>query len=124
MARILVVDDEPMNIRLAVAALEQCGHQVTVAAGGEAGIAAARGGDFDLVLMDIQMAGTDGRAALKRLRGDPRTRRLKIAAFTALAMKGDAERLLAEGFDGYVEKPIRYQAFLYCIAALLEGEKV
>lgn len=123
MARILVVDDEPMNIRLAVAALEQGGHEVTIADGGEAGIAAAQSGDFDLVLMDIQMAGMDGRAALKRLRDDPRTRRLRIAAFTALAMKGDAERLLADDFDGYVEKPIRYQAFLDCIAALLEGEK-
>lgn len=123
MARILVVDDEPMNIRLAVAALEQGGHEVTVADGGESGVAAARGGDFDLVLMDIQMAGTDGRTAIKRLRDDARTRRLRIAAFTALAMKGDAERLIADGFDGYVEKPIRYRAFLARIEGLLEGEK-
>ncbi|MFH1871012.1 MAG: response regulator [Pseudomonadota bacterium] len=121
MAKILVVDDDARNLRLAVATLEQAGHEVLAAEGGAAGVAAAQAHAPDLVLMDVQMPGMDGIAALKCLRAEPRTAGLKVLALTALAMKGDAGRLLAEGFDGYLEKPIRYQAFLESIAALLEG---
>jgi len=120
MAKILVVDDDPRNLRLAVTMLEQAGHKVLSAAGGAEGVEAALAHAPDLVLMDVQMPGMDGVAALKRLRTEPRTAALKVAALTALAMKGDRERLLAEGFDGYVEKPIRYQEFLASVAALLE----
>ena len=119
MAKILVVDDDPRNLRLAVTMLEQAGHKVLSAAGGAEGVEAALAHAPDLVLMDVQMPGMDGVAALKRLRTEPRTAALKVAALTALAMKGDRERLLAEGFDGYLEKPIRYQEFLASIAALL-----
>ncbi len=121
MAKILVVDDDARNLRLAVAALEQAGHEVLSAEGGAEGIEAAFAHAPDLVLMDVQMPGMDGIAALRRLRADPRTAALKVVALTALAMKGDAERLLAEGFDGYLEKPIRYKEFLANVAALLEG---
>ena len=109
MAKILVVDDDALNLRLAAAALEQAGHEVLRANGGAEGIEAALAHATDLILMDVQMPGMDGIAALK------------VVAFTALAMKGDAERLLAEGFDGYLEKPIRYKEFLASVAALLEG---
>jgi len=121
MAKILVVDDDPRNLRLAVTMLEQAGHEVLSAEGGAEGVEAALAHAPDLVLMDVQMPGMDGVAALKRLRAAPRTVALKVVALTALAMKGDRERLLAEGFDGYVEKPIRYQEFLASVAALLEG---
>ncbi len=121
MAKILVVDDDARNLRLAVAVLQQAGHEVLSAEGAGAGIEAALVHAPDLVLMDVQMAGMDGVAALRRLRTEPRTAALKVAALTALAMKGDAERLLAEGFDGYLEKPIRYKEFLASVAALLEG---
>ncbi|OGA18326.1 MAG: response regulator receiver protein [Betaproteobacteria bacterium RIFCSPLOWO2_02_FULL_66_14] len=121
MAKILVVDDDALNLRLAAAALEQAGHEVLRANGGAEGIEAALAHAPDLILMDVQMPGMDGIAALKCLRAEPRTAALKVVAFTALAMKGDAERLLAEGFDGYLEKPIRYKEFLASVAALLEG---
>lgn len=121
MAKILVVDDDAMNLRLAVTALEQAGHKVLSAGGGAEGVEVALAHAPDLVLMDVQMPGVDGIEALKRLRADPRTAALKVLAFTALAMKGDAERLLAAGFDGYIEKPIRYKAFLVSVAALLAG---
>jgi len=121
MAKILVVDDDAMNLRLAVAALEQTGHEVLAAGGGAKGVAAALAHAPDLVLMDIQMPGMDGVSALRHLRAEPRTATLAVVAFTALAMKGDAERLLAEGFDGYLEKPIRYKEFMASVAALLEG---
>ena len=84
-------------------------------------IEAARAHAPDLVLMDVRMPDMDGIAALKRLRADPRTAGIKVAALTALTMKGDREWLLAEGFNGYLEKPIRYKEFLAGVAALLDG---
>jgi len=123
MAKILVVDDDTLNLRLAATALEQAGHELLRAGGGAEGVEVALAHAPDLVLMDIQMPGMDGVSALKRLRAEPRTTALKVVAFTALAMKGDRERLLAEGFDGYLEKPIRYQELLASVAALLAGEQ-
>lgn len=122
MAKILVVDDDARNLRLAVTVLEQAGHEVLRAEGGVEGIEAAHVHAPDLVLMDVQMPGMDGITVLRRLRGDPRTAALRVVALTALAMKGDAERLLVEGFDGYLEKPIRYKEFLASVAALLRGK--
>jgi len=121
MARILVVDDDARNLRLAVSVLEQAGHEVLSAEGGAEGVEVALAHAPDLVLMDVQMPGMDGVSALRRLRADPRTAALKVVALTAFAMKGDAKRLLAEGFDGYLEKPIRYKEFLASVAALLQG---
>lgn len=122
MAKILVVDDDARNLRFAVTVLEQAGHEVLSAGGGAGGVEAALAHAPDLVLMDVQMPGMDGIEALKRLRAEPRTAVLKVVALTALAMKGDAERLIREGFDGYLEKPIRYQEFLASVAALLAGK--
>ncbi len=119
MARILVVDDDCLNLRLAATVLEQAGHEVLCAQSGAQGIDAALAHLPDLVLMDVQMPDIDGITALARLRADPRTAGLKVVAFTALAMVGDAEQLVAHGFDGYITKPIRYQAFLAEVAALL-----
>lgn len=123
MAKILVVDDDARNLRLVITALEQAGHDVLTAEGGAEGVAVALANAPDLVLMDVQMPGMDGIAALRRLRAEPRTAALKVAAFTALAMKGDAERLIDEGFDGYIEKPIRYKVFLASVMVLLEGKR-
>ena len=119
MAHIVLVDDDSTNIELASAILEQAGHQVQRASSGEAGIAMASATLPDLVLLDVQMPGMDGVEALRRLRADARTAGLKVVALTALAMKGDRERLLAAGFDAYVEKPIRYKAFLAALELAL-----
>jgi two-component system cell cycle response regulator DivK len=119
MAKILVVDDDARNLRLAVTVLEQAGHKVLSAEDGAKGIEAALAHAPDLVLMDVQMPGMDGVSALRLLRAEPRTVALKVVALTALTMKGDRERLLAGGFDGYIEKPIRYKKFLASVAALL-----
>lgn len=120
MARILVVDDDPYNLKLATTVLEQAGHEVIAADGGAQGVAAALASAPDLVLMDVQMPGVDGTMALGQLRANPATRELRVLALTALAMKGDAERLLALGFDGYLEKPIRYKVLLAELARLLD----
>lgn len=121
MAKILVVDDEAINLKLALTVLRNAGYEVLGAAGGAEGVEAARAHAPDLVLMDVQMPGMDGIAALRLLRADPRTAALKVAAFTGLAMEGDHERLSKEGFDGYLEKPIRYKEFLASVVALLEA---
>jgi two-component system cell cycle response regulator DivK len=123
MAHIVVVDDDARNLRLATAVLEQAGHQVSAAQDGALGAALALEHLPDLVLMDVQMPGMDGITALRLLRADPRTAALNVVALTALAMKGDAERLLAEGFDAYLEKPIRYKEFLQAVERLLAGKK-
>ncbi len=122
MARILVVDDDARNLRFALAVLQRAGHEVRGAAGGAEGVDAALASAPDLVLMDVNMPGMDGIAALRRLRGDKRTAGVTVVALTALAMKGDAERLLEEGFDAYLEKPIRYRLLMARVAALLEPE--
>ena len=122
MSRILVVDDDPRNLRLAIAVLEKAGYEVLSADGGAEGVAMASAHLPDVILMDVLMPRVDGIAALARLRGDPRTAAIKVAALTALAMQGDRERLLAEGFDAYMSKPIRYKPFLATVAALLAGE--
>ena len=120
MARILVVDDDERNLRLVAAALEQGGHEVVGARSGAEGIELARRPPRpDLVLMDVQMPAMSGITAMRILRGDPDTAGLTVVALTALAMKGDRERMLAEGFDGYIEKPIRYREFLASVAALV-----
>jgi len=85
MAKILVVDDDASNLRLAVTLLEQAGHEMLSAEGGAEGIEAALAHAPDLVLMDVQLPDMDGIAALKRLRTEPRTAALKVVALTALA---------------------------------------
>jgi two-component system cell cycle response regulator DivK len=122
MARILVVDDDARNLSLAAAALEHAGHEVLSAAGAAEGIEAALAHAPDLILMDVQMPGMDGVSALRHLRAEASTAALKVVALTALAMKGDRERLLAEGFDGYLEKPIRYKEFLREVDRLISGD--
>jgi two-component system cell cycle response regulator DivK len=121
MATILIVEDNPANLKLAAMLLEKAGHAVLKATDGEAGLLLAREKNPDLVLMDIQMPGISGLEATRQLRADPATAGLKIIALTALAMKGDAERILEAGCDGYIAKPFHYQEFLDQVAAALEG---
>lgn len=120
MAKILVIDDDARNLKLAVTVLEQVGHEVLSTDSGSDGIHSARLNKPDLVLMDVQMPGMDGITALKSLRSEPRTAGLTVVALTALAMKGDAERLLAAGFDGYIQKPIQYKQFIVQVSEILE----
>jgi two-component system, cell cycle response regulator DivK len=119
MARVLVVEDNPANMTLATFLLENAGHQVLPANDAEIGITIAREQQPDLVLMDIQLPGMDGLHATAILKGDELTRRIPIIALTALAMKGDEERILAAGCDGYVAKPLAYKEFLATVAAQL-----
>ena len=103
---VLLVEDNPRNLKLARDVLEYAGFVVTAVTTGEEALAAAQDGMPDVILMDIQLPGIDGHAALRQLRGDPRTAGIPVVAVSALAMPADRERALGSGFDGYVEKPI------------------
>lgn len=119
MAKILIVEDNPANMKLAVFLLESAGHTALSARDAEAGLTLARNEHPDLILMDIQLPGMDGLEAVALLKRDDATRVIPVIALTALAMKGDEERIRAAGCDGYIAKPIRYQEFLATIAAQL-----
>jgi two-component system cell cycle response regulator DivK len=118
-AKVLIVEDNPANMKLAVFLLQSAGHTVLSATDAEAGMTLAREGHPDLILMDIQLPGIDGLEATAQLRRDDATRAIPVIALTALAMKGDEERIRAAGCDGYIAKPMRYQEFLTTIAAQL-----
>ncbi|HET9441144.1 MAG TPA: response regulator [Longimicrobiales bacterium] len=119
MARVLIVEDNPTNMKLAITLLESAGHSVLTATDAEAGLALARAERPDLILMDIQLPGMDGLQATMELKRDETTRAIPVIALTALAMKGDEERIRAAGCDGYIAKPMRYQEFLATIAEQL-----
>ena len=119
MARILIVEDNPANMTLAVFLLQSAGHTVLSARDAEAGLTLARAEQPDLILMDIQLPGIDGLAATMLLKSDDLTRRIPVIALTALAMKGDEERIRAAGCDGYIAKPLSYKDFLAVISAQL-----
>ena len=121
MARILFVEDNPDNMTLAVMLLTSAGHTVFRAIDAEAGLTMAHAELPNLILMDIQLPGMDGLQATALLKGDAKTRVIPVIALTALAMKGDEERIRAAGCDGYIAKPMRYQEFLATVAAQLVG---
>ena len=116
MANVLIVEDNPANMRLATYLLESAGHGVLTAPDAEAGFALARTEQPDLILMDIQLPGMDGLEATMLLKRDAATRHIPVIALTALAMKGDEERIRAAGCEGYIAKPMRYSDFLATIA--------
>jgi two-component system cell cycle response regulator DivK len=121
MARVLIVEDNPTNMTLAVFLLQSAGYTVLSATDAEAGLTLARAEQPDLILMDIQLPGMDGLEATALLKKDEATRGIPVVALTALAMKGDEERIRAAGCDGYIAKPMRYQEFLATITAQLAG---
>ena len=111
-ATILVVEDAPANIKLVTMLLEKDGYQVLQAETGTEGVKLAQLHIPDLILMDIQLPDMDGLTAVKLLKQDQVTRHIKMVALTAFAMKGDERKMLDNGCDGYIAKPIRYQNFL------------
>jgi two-component system cell cycle response regulator DivK len=124
MGRILVVEDNPTNMKLVTMVLGRAGHTVIAAADAEVGLTLARDEHPDLILMDMQLPGMDGLAATKLLKADEATRAIPVIALTALAMKGDEERIRAAGCDGYVAKPLAYKQFLEVIGAQLAISKI
>lgn len=110
MARILIVEDSSDNMKLFRALLTVRGHVVSGLAGGERLLETIEATAPDLVLMDIQLPGKDGFALLGEIRASAHPR-LRVLALTAHAMRGDRERALEAGFDGYITKPIDIRSF-------------
>lgn len=121
MAKVLVVEDNQANMTLATFLLRSAGHTILEARDAEAGVALAGTDQPDLILMDIQLPGMDGLRATALLKADATTRDIPVIALTALAMKGDEERIRAAGCDGYISKPLSYKDFLATISTHLEA---
>ena len=119
--RILVVEDNPLNLKLVREVLTFAGYDVIEAQSGEDGLRAAQEDPPDLVLMDLQLPGIDGTETLRRLRQGSLRRDVPVVAVTAFAMAEDKERASRAGFDGYVEKPISVRALPGQIEAFLAG---
>lgn len=118
-AQVLVVEDTPANMKLVNMLLQQAGYRVLNANNANDAIALAREHLPDLILMDIQLPGMDGLTAIRLLKEAATTRHIKIVALTAFAMKGDEEKMLCAGCDGYIGKPIQYKHFLAEVQRIL-----
>jgi two-component system cell cycle response regulator DivK len=119
MTVVLIVEDNPRNLKLVRDVLEHVGYRTLEATTADDGLALAREHRPDIVLMDVQLPGIDGVQALGRLRADPATRAIPVVAVTAFAMKDDSARFVAAGFDGYLEKPISVREFPDQVAEFL-----
>ncbi|MBF0317963.1 MAG: response regulator [Nitrospirae bacterium] len=118
---ILIIEDNPLNMKLASDVLRRQGYTVLQATDADTGINIAIQERPDLILMDIQLPGMDGLAATRLLKNNETTKQIKIIALTAFAMKGDEERMIEAGCDAYVSKPIRYKEFLATVESLLKA---
>ena len=123
MARILVVEDSPDNMKLFRTLLALKGHEVTGLLGGDELLDTVGRIEPELVLMDIQLPGKDGFTLLSEIRRSPYAG-LRVLALTAHAMSGDRERAMQAGFDGYITKPIDIRAFPELVKRALAGEAV
>jgi two-component system cell cycle response regulator DivK len=119
MARILIIEDNAANMKLASLLLHHAGHAVLCAPDAESGLQMARSEAPDLILMDIQLPGMDGLAATALLKQDRATCAIPVIALTAMAMKEDREKSESAGCDAYIAKPLRYQELYAAIDALL-----
>lgn len=119
--RILVVEDNEKNMKLFRDVLAATGYRTLEATTGGEAIDMASEHTPDLVLMDIQLPDLDGVQALRRLRADARTATIPVLALTAQAMRGDRERFLAEGFDGYVSKPVNVRELVQVVRQHCDG---
>lgn len=118
--RVLVVDDNAMNVDLVSFVLVGAGFAVETAADAGQALTSIALAPPDLILMDIQMPGMNGVDLTRRLKADPATRHIRVVAFTAYAMKGDEARLRAAGCDGYLSKPIEVATFAAKVASFLQ----
>lgn len=117
---ILVVDDNPSNLKLFTYLLAQSGYTVTTAASAEQALDVLAELVPDLIIMDLQLPGVDGLTLTRQLKAEPRMKDVPIVAVTASAMKGDEEKALAAGVDGYMSKPVEKRAFRAMVASYLE----
>lgn len=118
-ARILIVDDNPVNLKLASSVLGFDGYAILEAADAIQALDVIRHTPPDLILMDIALPGMDGLTLTRQLKADQNTRHIGIVALTASAMKGDDAKALEAGYDGYITKPIDTRKFSGQVAEIL-----
>ena len=118
--RILVVDDNPTNLKLACSVLEMAGYDVSRAENAEVAITFIETTKFDLVLMDIELPGMDGLSLTRLLKLDEKTKDLPVVALTAFAMKGDDQKAFQAGCIGYITKPIDTREFSVQVEGFLQ----
>jgi CheY-like chemotaxis protein len=115
--RVLVVEDNDMNMQLVEYLLEEGGYEIVKATSGEDALAVARSGQHvDLILMDIHLPGMDGLSVVRQMKSEAGMNGVPILALTAHAMRGDRDRFLEAGCDGYISKPIDVKTFLGAIS--------
>jgi len=117
---ILIVEDDPRNLKLIRDLLQIKGYTTLEATDGKQGVDMARAKMPDLILMDIQMPVMDGFEATSILKADPVTKSITIVALTAFAMQGDREKCIEAGFNDYITKPLDTRAFMTKIKEYLE----
>jgi CheY-like chemotaxis protein len=113
---VLVVDDNPTNLKLIAYLLQAKGYDVHTATDAESALEQVANVKPALILMDLQLPGMDGLELTRRLKSDPATKQIVVIAVTAYAMKGDEERARAAGCDGYVPKPVDTRALPHIVA--------
>ena len=123
-ATILIVDDHPVNLKLASGVLEFEGYRVLKAADAEEAQTLLAKMHPDLILMDLALPGMDGLTLTHQLKADPATQAIRIVALTAFAMKGDEQKALAAGCDGYLAKPIDTRKLPGQVAGWLQPSSV
>ena len=121
--RILLVEDNPMNRRVAQFLLKAQGYIVDEARDGQEALEMLKTSLPDLILMDLQLPGLDGYTATKIIKQDPVTKNISVVALTAYAMSGDAERAAEAGCDGYITKPIDPDEFSKTVASYLKNRR-
>lgn len=120
---ILVVEDNPANMKLATTLLTKSGYRVLQASDASTGLALARTRQPELILMDIQLPGRDGLSATRELRQDPHLQHIKVIALTAFAMTGDEDEARGAGCDDYITKPYRYRDLLEAVERALSERR-
>lgn len=121
MATVLVVDDNPSNLKLTTFLLEWAGHTVLQTGDASRAIQLAHAHRPDIILMDVQLPGIDGLAATRLIKSDERLCHIPVIALTAFAMQGDEERILASGCDAYISKPIHHETLLQTLESVIAG---
>jgi two-component system cell cycle response regulator DivK len=123
MTRVLIVEDNPTNMKLASLLVGKAGHVVLCAVDAETALTIARADQPDLILMDVQLPGIDGLAATALLKQDAGTANIPVIALSALAMKADEENSRIAGCDAYIVKPLRYQELYAAMERLLPSHR-
>jgi len=118
--KILVVEDNPTNMRVISMVLRNKGYELLEATDGEEALAVAMEGHPDLIVMDIQLPKMDGLEVTRRLRQTPEFKQTPIIALTASAMEGDREKIIAAGCDEYISKPVNTRQFPQLVAEMLQ----